>query len=351
MKRRGFLLAPCCWYAVPAFALSSLNERGTLSVQGDRQLSLVRTDGVSPAVIRLDLAPDTTSMRSMPFLELDSPAAHMIRSGFENVTLMAQEHHFASAPLSLAVADDKGQWRMQPLPGGKGKTLAIGDMALVKYVVSRKGRHLIAGVSRAGMPSVLVLDAATGEIVGQWQAGTIEGEVSQLVRVSGNAVQAVINDRNRGAELVELNDRAQVLRRRTLPGGAASIAIAASGESLVAYRQDRQWFLTLLDRAWATRWTQPLLEVAGPGTRTLKLLSTGAGWMVAGGVQGQLFVQDVDADGRLGPRISDASGLLPPVDSNWHVLMVDHQPAIRGVSRHRTDLDSGAMTEFLWMPQ
>jgi len=33
------------------------------------------------------------------------------------------------------------------------------------------------------------------------------------------------------------------------------------------------------------------------------------------------------------------------------LLMVDHQPVIRGVSRRRTDLDSGAMTQFLWMPQ
>jgi len=95
MKRRGFLLAPCCWYAVPVFALSNLNERGSLSVQGDRQLSLVRTDGVSPEVIRLDLAPDTTSMRSMPFLELDSPPVKV--GDVLNIVVGVNEHLYNPA--------------------------------------------------------------------------------------------------------------------------------------------------------------------------------------------------------------------------------------------------------------
>ena len=141
------------------------------------------------------------------------------------------------------------------------------------------------------------------------------------------------------------------MRRQTLPGGAASIARAASGEILIAYRKERQWLLTLLDRSWAIKWTQPLTEIAGLGTRTLKLLATSSGWIVGGGLRGGIFMQALDSSGQLGQRVMDQSDQLPPADSNWHAAMIDQQPVFRGASRRRADLDSGGMTEFIWSPQ
>jgi hypothetical protein len=351
MARRDFLVAMLGIAGGTAYAVSSVNEQAVVTANGDRMLSLVLVDGTAPAVVSLDLGTDDTNIRYRSFTQLDMAGARSIRDGFEDVLLMAQEHHFSAGPLVLAVVDHQGRWRLQPLPDSKAKPLPISDMLVVKHLVSRGGRHLVAGVSQAGLPSVLVLDAVSGRKLAQWQAGAQEGEVSQLIRLSGSRVLALVNDRNRGAELVELSDRAQVVRRRTLPGGAASIAVASSGDILVAYRQDRQWLLTLLDRSWESRWTQPLIEAAGPGTRTLKLLSTSKGWMVAGGIQGKIFLQDLDASGQLGRREIDTSGQLPPSDSNWHALAVDQQPVFRGASRRKADLESAGMTEFLWMPR
>ena len=351
MTRRDFLVSVLCVAGGTAFAVSEVNERETLAVKGDRILSLVLVDGAAPAVVSLDLGTDDANILFRSFTQLDMAGARSIREGFEDVVLIAQEHHFSRGPLVLGVVDHQGRWRLQPFPGSKGKPTPIRDMLLVKQIVSLGGRHLVAGVSQAGLPSVLVLDAASGKKHGQWQAGVQEGEVSQLVRLSGSAVLALVNDRNRVAELVELDDRAQVVRRRTLPGGAASIAVASSGDILVAYRQDRQWLLALLGRSWEVKRTQPLIEVAGPGSRTLKLLSTSTGWMVAGGIQGKVFLQDLDVSGQLGQRTIDNSGQLPPADSNWHAVMIDRQPVFRGASRRKADLDSAGMTEFLWMPR
>ena len=351
MTRRHFLVSVFGAAGGTAFAVSDVNEREVVTAKGDRMLSLVLVDGTAPAVVSIELGTDDTNILYRSFTQLDVARGLSIRDGFEDVMLIAQEHHFSHGPLVLAVVDHQGRWRLQPVPGSKGKPVSVRDMLLVKHVVSRGGRYLVAGVSAAGLPSVLVLDAASGKKLGQWQAGVREGEVSQLVRLPGSAVLALVNDRNRGAELVELGDRAQVLRRRTLPGGAASIAVASSGDILIAYRQDRQWLLTLLDHSWVVRRTQPLVEVAGPGTRTLKLVSTSTGWMVAGGIQGKVFLQDLDVSGQLGQRTIDTSGQLPPADSNWHAVVIDRQPVFRGASRRKADLDSAGMTEFLWMPR
>jgi len=351
MNRRGFLMLGSGAFFGRSWAISNTHQWETVDVAGDRLLSLVMHHGSTPHIASLDLGSADTNVLMRPLDRLDAGSAERLKDGFGDVVLIAQEHQLWDSTRVLAVADAQGRWRVQPLRESPRRALPVKDMLLVRHLVSRGGRHFLGGISLAGRAHVVVLHAITGQFAGHWQADASEGEVSQLIALPGHGMLAVANDRQQGSALLALNDRAQVLRHLPLPGGAASVAIAASGEMLVAYRQERQWSLMLLDGSWKPQWNQALVEAVGPATRTLKLLWTGSGWWVAGGFEGKVFVQQVSASGEMGPRWTDDSGLLPPSDHNWHAVMQNRQVWLRGVTRQKKDLQTGGMTEFLWRPQ
>ena len=338
--------------AFSSHAASNLVVLAQEKVAGDRQLSLLRAGDEAPSIVALDLGPQPGAAAVMPFDVVGESSARRPLPGFEDVLYIAQVHEFAKPPALLAVADDKGQWRMQSMTQGKTPVLRLPEASLVGHVVGKNDRLALAGVSVSGLPWLVISAQKAGALTGNLLEGAKEGEVSQLLGQLSEGYLAMVNYRDSTAEVMEWSAAGKLVRRQSVPGGAASLAVSADGLLLVTYRTGRQWFAAQWSAGWDTMWTQPLHRVAGPATRTLKLASTGRqGWLVSGGLEGVVFVRVLRRDGQQEEPMQERTGLLPPADNNWHLWFRDGRALVRGVSRRVDDLESGGSTDFVLTPQ
>ncbi len=313
----------------------------------DRQVSAMHVAGQGASVVRIDHGQEPAGMAQVPFSRLDGGALQVFRQGFEDVAFLAHEHRFNRVPVMLAVADAIANWRLQPTTAGQGRAWPIKDASLIHHVVGGQGRYTVAGVSMAGQPLLVGVEPRTGSVTANLLADAPEGEVSQLLGLPSGGLLAVVNYRDRKAELIELDAVGNIARRWPAPGGALSVGVSSRGEVLLAYRENRRFSAMQIDPQWQTAWTRFLFDIEGTASRTLKLMAVDKGWMVAGANKGVIFVQRLGEDGRIEEPLADRSGLLPPRDDNWHAIRQDGQVLLRGVSRRPADLETGATTEFL----
>lgn len=338
--------------AFSSYAASNLTMLVQEKVAGDRQLSLIKAGDEAPSIVALDLGPQAGVAAVMPLGVVGESSARRSLPGFEDVLYIAQVHEFAKAPVLLAVADDKGQWRMQPMAQGEAQVLRLPEASLVRHVVGKNGRLALAGASVSGLPWLVITGQKTGVLVGNLLGGAKEGEVSQLLGQPREGYLAMVNYRDATAEVMEWSATGKLVRRQGVPGGAASLAVSADGLLLVTYRAGRQWFAAQWGARWDTMWTQPLHRVAGPATRTLQPVFAGQrGWLVGGGLEGVIVVRALHQDGQQEDPMQERTGLLPPADNNWHLWIQDGRVLVRGVSRRADDLESGGSTDFVLTPQ
>ena len=338
--------------AFSSHAASNLVVLAQEKVAGDRQLSLLKVGPEAPSIVTLDLGLQLGVAAVMPFDVVGESSARRPLPGFEDMLYIAQVHEFAKPPALLAVADDKGQWRIQSMAHGKAPVLRLPEASLVRHVVGKNGRLALAGASVSGSPWLVITGQKAGALAGNLLDGSKEGEVSQLLGQPREGYLAMVNYRDATAEVMEWSAAGKLLRRQAVPGGAASLAISADGLLLVTYRTGRQWFAAQWSARWDTMWTQPLYRVAGPATRTLQVVSTAPqGWLVGGGLEGVMLVQMLRPGGEQEEFMQDRTGLLPPADNNWHLWFQDGRVLIRGVSRRADDLESGGATDFVLTSQ
>ncbi|MDR2128245.1 MAG: hypothetical protein LBP52_04185 [Burkholderiaceae bacterium] len=359
------------WLGAIVLALLGLSAHAAQSLavlaearvaESSRDLSLLKVGDAAPSIVVLELGEDEEAMsaRVVPFDAVGAAAAPARQplARFGDAMFAAHEHVFdKTTPVALAVADAvAARWRLQPINGKAALQLPEG--VFVRGVVGKNGRYALAGISSSDAPWLVVTGQKSGVLAAgsNLMDGAKKGEVSQLVNLPGDEYLAVVNYGDATAELMLWSGAGKLLRRQSVPGGAASVARSADGLLLVAYRVKRQWFAAQWNARWKTMWTRPLWPDSGPDTRTLLLAPMGrkGGWWVAGGLKGALFVRALGTDGVLQEMLTESSTLTPPEDGNLHLWVQDDgRLLMRGVTERKSDIRAGKYTsiDFVLTPR